>query len=155
MHTRAHARTRAHTAALCRERREMTRSGAAHTVGLMRHSRTAVRSASRAHLRAHAHSRGKTRARATRTPGSISLFPPVQTCTNSRSRSRMPARPRCFLPSPLATTSITLISSSLRFSSPLAICSFTHHWAVLPTSVQARVQASVRTARIGFGGGGR
>lgn len=93
--TRAHART--HAAALRRERREMTRSGAAHNMGLMRHSRTAVRSASRPTC-AHTPTRvGRlTRANAPLSQGSISLFPPFQTRANSRSLTR--ARSCTWLP---------------------------------------------------------
>lgn len=113
-------------------KRAMTRSGAARNMGLMRHSRTAVRSASQPTC-AHTPTQGEeARARARTSPrGSISFFHRLSTGPPSNTHSRTHAHARCFLPSPLATTSITLISSSLRFSSPLAICSFINHCAAL------------------------
>lgn len=148
--------TRTHTETCCsthpthsqRFERKMTRSGAARNMGLMRHSRTAMRSAFHPHTGRHAHTSYRNLSR-----GSVSFFTVSTICRNlSFKYTQTCMHTRTHFPSSLASTSITLRSSSLRFPSPLAMCSLINHHTVASLCVCVCVSVcATEDWRLGYG----
>lgn len=104
-------------------------------MGLMRHSRTAVRCTVHppARERTPSHEREGTRAAGIEISLEVqSHFSPSQPFASIRPSNahKHSTHAQTHFSSSLASTSITLRSSSLRFPSPLAICSFINHDSV-------------------------
>lgn len=112
-------------------------------MGLMRHSRTAVRCAVHLPARGRTPSHGQEGTHAARIEISLEVqshFSPSQPFASIRPSNahKHSTHAQTHFSSSLASTSITLRSSSLRFPSPLAICSFINHDSVLLLCVCVR-----------------
>lgn len=123
----------------------------------MRHSRTAVRGAVPPPACKHTPSHAQEGTHAARTEISLSRFNLIFHRLNRSPRSVLQTRinttrtRNAHFSSSLASTSITLRSSSLRFPSPLAICSFINHHSALLLCARVctgeGVRADLRVAR--------